>query len=182
MTGVYLFAAAAGVPLVLWFLVSGDEDGGDGGGDDGIAGVMFGRLPVSTMAFAAAAFGMCGLLLGLAGTGGRTTFAAAAVAGAVAGVLNGVLFGYLRRSESNTEVNDTQLTGKIGRVVLSPTGDHRGRIAVTVGGQQIQLSARALPDAPAPMPVGSSVLVVEVRNGIASVTGLDPELNEGAQQ
>ena len=172
MTGVYLFAAAAGVPLVLWFVFGGGEDGGD----DGIAGVMLRRLPLSTMAFVAAAFGICGLLLGLAGTGGGTTFVVAAVAGALAGALNSVLFGYLRRSESNTEVSDEQLTGKIGRVVLPPTGDHRGRIAVTVGGQQIQLSARALPDAPEQLPVGTSVLVVEVRNGVATVTGLDPEL------
>lgn len=179
MNGVYLFAAAAGVPLVLWFVFAGGEDGGggeSGGGEDGIGAVMARRLPVATLAFAAAAFGTCGLLLGLTGTGGATTLVAAAIAGAVAGVLNSVLFGYLRRSESNTEVSDEQLAGKIGRVVLPPTGDHRGRIAVTVGGQQIQLSARALPDAPAALPVGAPVLVVEVRNGIASVTALDPEL------
>jgi hypothetical protein len=28
MTGLFLFAAAAGVPLVLWFLFAGEEDGG----------------------------------------------------------------------------------------------------------------------------------------------------------
>ena len=26
MTGIYLFAAAAGVPLVVWFLLSGADD------------------------------------------------------------------------------------------------------------------------------------------------------------
>ena len=174
MTGLYLFAAAAGVPLVLWFLLSGEEDGG--GADDGLAGVMFRRLPLSTIAFVLAAFGVCGLLLGAVGTGGGTTIAAAAIAGVVAGVINSTLFGYLRRSESTTEVNDDQLAGKIGRVVVPLTGDRRGRIAVTVGDQQIHLSALALPDAPAALEVGAPVLVVEVRRGIASVTGLDPEL------
>ena len=38
-------------------------------------------------------------------------------------------------------------------------------------------TARALPGAPAALEVGDNVLVVEVRKGIASVTGLDPELN-----
>ena len=175
MTGLYLFAAAAGVPLVLWFLLAGGEDGG--GPDDGLAGVMFRRLPVSTIAFVLAAFGVCGFLLGAVGTGDGTTFAAAVVAGVVAGVLNSTLFGYLRRSESTTEVNDDQLAGRIGRVVVPLTGERRGRIAVTVGDQQIHLSALALPDAPASLEVGAPVLVVEVRKGIASVTGLDPELS-----
>ena len=184
MTGLYLFAAAAGVPLVLWFVLSGGDDGG--GGDDGVAGVMFRWLPLSTIAFVAAAFGACGLALDASGAGGGTTFVAAVVAGIVAGVLNSTLFSYLRRSESTTEIGDAQLAGKIGRVIVPVSGDRRGRIAVTVGDQQIHLSAQALPpsrsdersgpEAPADLDVGSPVLVVEVHNGIASVTRLDPEL------
>jgi len=173
VTGFYLFAAAAGVPLVIWFLASGNEDGPD----DGIAGVMFRLLPLTTIAFVLAAFGVVGLALGAAGVGGGTTFVAAAGVGAFAGALNSTAFAYLRRSESTTEVDDEQLAGKIGRVVVPLTGDQRGRISVTVGGQQIHLSAHALPGAPAGLEVGDPVLVVEVRKGIASVTGLDPELN-----
>ncbi len=94
----------------------------------------------------------------------------------MAGALNGALFGYLRRSESTTEVSDEQLAGKIGRVIVPVEGDRRGRIAVSVDGQQIHLSAHAVPGAPAELAVGSPVLVVEVHNGIAQVTGLDPEL------
>ena len=174
MTGLYLFAAAAGVPLVLWFLFGGGEDGGS---DGGIAGVMFRRLPLNTIAFATAAFGLSGLVLTAAGTGGGTTFGAAVIAAAVAGALNAALFGYLRRSESTTEVTDAQLAGKIGRVVLPVTGERRGRIALSVAGQQIQLSALALPDAPDELAVGDPVLVVDVHNGIARVAPLDPELN-----
>ncbi len=184
MTGLYLFAAAAGVPLVLWFALGGGDDGP--GGDDGMAGVMLRWLPLSTLAFVAAAFGVCGLALGASGAGGGTTFAAAVVAGIVAGVLNSTLFGYLRRSESTTAVDDADLAGSIGRVIVPVSGERRGRIALTVGDQQIHLSAQALPPsrsegrsgpgAGAELDVGSRVLVVEVRNGIASVTSLDPEL------
>jgi membrane protein implicated in regulation of membrane protease activity len=173
VTGFYLFAAAAGVPLVIWFLASGD----DSGPDDGIAGVMFRLLPLSTIAFVLAAFGIAGLALGAAGVGGGTTFAAAGASGFLAGALNSTAFAYLRRSESTTAVDDEQLAGKIGRVVVPLTGDRRGRISVSVGGQQIHLSAHALPGAPTELEVGDNVLVVEVRRGIASVTGLDPELN-----
>jgi len=175
MTGLYLFAAAAGVPLVLWFMFSGGEDGG--GADDGLAGVMFRRLPLSAMAMVAASFGVCGLILTATGTGGGATFVAAAIVGLLAGVLNGALFSYLRRSESTTEVDDEQLAGKIGRVVVPVAGDRRGRIAVTVGGQQIHLSAHAVPGAPAELGVGAAVLVVDVHKGIARVTALDPELS-----
>ena len=174
MTGLYLFAAAAGVPLVLWFMLSGGDDGG--GGDDGIAGLMFRRLPLSTMAFVAATFGVCGLVLDAAGTSGAATLLVAAIAAALAGAVNSAVFAYLRRSESTTEVSDEHLTGKIGRVVVPVAGDRRGRIAVSVGGQQIHLSAHALPDAPGELGVGSAVLVVDVHNGIARVTDLDPEL------
>ncbi|MGI8985134.1 MAG: hypothetical protein ACR2HM_11500 [Acidimicrobiales bacterium] len=183
MTGFYLFAAAAGVPLVVWFLVAGDDSGqddvGGGGSGDGIGAVMFRMLPLSTIAFALAAFGVAGLALGVAGAGGGATFVAALIAAVVAGVLNSSLFAYLRRSESTTEVGDDQLAGKIGRVVVPVSSDRRGRISVTVGGQQIHLSALAAPGAPAALEMGDRVLVVEVRNGIASVAPLDPELNQG---
>lgn len=137
---------------------------------------MFRRLPLSTIALVAATFGVFGLVLTAAGTGGGSTLVAAAVGGAVAGGLNGALFGYPRRSESTTEVSDEQLAGKIGRVIVPVEGDRRGRIAISVGGQEINLSAHAVPGAPEALGVGSPVLEVEVHNGIAQITGLDPEL------
>ena len=174
MTGLYLFAAAAGVPLVAWFLLAGGDEGG--GPDDGVGGIMLRLLPLGTIAFVLATFGVTGLVLGAIGAGDGVTLTAAVLAGVGAGVVNSTLFAYLRRSESTTEVDDDQLAGKIGRVVVPLTGDRRGRIAVTAGGQQIHLSALAVPDAP-DLEVGDAVLVVEVRDGIASVTGLDPELS-----
>lgn len=180
MTGLYLFATAAGVPLVVWFLAAGGDEGGSDGNDGGgTAGVMLRLLPLSTIAFVLAAFGVAGLALGVAGAGGGGAFTGAVVAGIVAGALNSTLFAYLRRSESTTEVDDEQLAGKIGRVVVPLTGDRRGRISLSVGGQQIHLSAMATPPAPAELGVGDQVLVVEVHKGIARVTPLDPELNEG---
>ncbi len=182
MTGLYLFAAAVGVPLLAWFLLSGGDEGSNGGdGGDGIGGLMLRLLPLSTMAIVAATFGICGLVLGATGTGAGTTFVGAAMAAAVGGALNSTVFAYLRRSESTTAAGDEQLAGAMGRVVLPVGGERRGRVAISVGGQQLYLSARALPDASADadaeLEVGAPVLVVEVRDGIASVTRLDPELS-----
>lgn len=188
MNGLYLFSAAAGVPLVLWFLFSGGDEGGpdeggsdgasdDGGSDGGIAALMFRLLPLSTIAFALATFGVCGLVLGLAGTDDGVTFVSSAGAAAAAGALNTTVFSYLRRSESGSGVSDRQLAGSVGRVVLPVAGERRGRVAVSVGGQQVYLSAQTMPDAPAELEVGAPVLVVEVHDGVASVTRLDPELS-----
>ena len=178
MTQLYLFAAAAGVPLVLWFLLSGG-DGGDegyGAGEDGLLGVTFRLLPLSTLAFAAATFGVCGLLLGLVDTDDGTTFIASVIAGVLAGAANSTAFAYLRRSESSSDVSDRQLAGAVGRVVLPVAGERRGRVAVAVGGQQVYLSATTLPDVPAELEVGAPILVVEVNGGIATVARIDPEL------
>ena len=178
MTALYLFFAAVGVPLVAWFLFSGGEDGGDdaGSSDDGIGGLMLRLLPLSTIAIVAATFGVCGLVLGVV-AGEGTRFVGALMAAAVAGVLNSTVFAYLRRSDSTSSVGDEQLAGAIGRVILPVADGRRGRIAVSVGGQQLYLSARALPDAAATeLEAGAPVLVVEVHDGIASVTRLDAEL------
>jgi len=106
MTGIYLFAAAAGVPLVVWFLLSGADDGsGDGGGSDdgsgggdGIGAVMLRMVPLSTVAIAVAMFGITGLVLGAVGSSSAATLAAAIAIGIGAGVLNSTVFGYLKRS------------------------------------------------------------------------------------
>lgn len=184
MTGLYLFAAAVGVPLVAWFLFAGGDDagdGGDGGGSDdaGIGAVMVRLLPLNSIAIAAATFGVTGLALGAAaGTRPTTTFVWAVIAGAVAGVLNSTVFSYIRRSDSTSGASDAQLAGAIGRVVLPVGAGRRGRIAVSAGDQQIYLSAEAVSDlgAQGELEVGTPVLIVEVSDGIAGVTRLDPEL------
>jgi membrane protein implicated in regulation of membrane protease activity len=182
MTALYLFATAAGVPLVAWFLLSGGDDGGDDGpgADDGVGGLMLRLLPLSTVAIAVAAFGICGLALDLAGTATGTAFAGALAVGVLAGVLNTTVFAYVRRSESGTTLGDAELAGTVGRVVHPVTEGHRGRIAVSAGGQRRYLSAQALPDgtASAELEVGTPVLVVEVLGGVARVTRLDPELTD----
>ncbi len=175
MTGLYLFAAAAGIPLVVWFLLSGAEDEAEGGG---IGGVMLRLFPLSSFAIMAASFGVTGLAVGLSGTDAAPTFVAALVVAVVAGVLNSFAFSYLRRTESTAGMSEDQLAGAIGRVVLPVGPDRRGRIAISAGGQQVYLSARPLSGTTDDeLESGAQILVVEVRDGIASVTRLDPELS-----
>ncbi len=185
MIGVYLFAAAAGIPLLVWMLFAGGDEGGaddgasgDGmGAEGGIGGLMLRLLPLSTIAIVSATFGICGLALQAADIGSVTTFVAAAALAAVSGVLNSAVFAYLRRSESTASVSDDQLAGRVGRIVL-PTGvDRRGRVVVSAGNQPVSLSALALLDpGDRDLEVGATVVVIEVRNGVATVSRIDPEL------
>ncbi len=56
--------------------------------------------------------------------------------------------------------------------------DRRGRVAVDVGDQRLYFSAVPFAEADgAPtFDVGDPILIVQVANGVASVTRLDPEL------
>lgn len=187
MIGLYLFALAAGLPLVLWTLFGGGDDGGDGGdggdgadgGSDGIGALMMRLFPLSTIALASAAFGLTGTALTWAGSATTLTLLLAVVVAVVAGALNTAMFSFLQRTGSSASVSDHQLTGATGRVTLPIGVDRRGRIALNVAGQQVYLSAQATPTAEGAvdeLEVGAPVLVVEVRDGIAQVVRLDPEL------
>lgn len=189
MIGLYLFCAALGAPLVAWFLFSGGEDSGGGegdggeggGGDSSIGAIMFRLLPLSTIALAVATFGVTGSLLTLFDTAGATTFVAAVVTAVIAGALNSTAFALIRGSDNAVVSDDRRLSGSTGRVVLPVGDERRGRIALTYDGQQIFLSAQAIADYETPtdhleLEVGAPVVVVEVRNGVALVARIDPEL------
>ncbi|MBK5221636.1 MAG: hypothetical protein JJE52_01915 [Acidimicrobiia bacterium] len=186
MTGVYLFALSAGLPLVLWTLFGGGDDGGDGeggdgadGGSDGIGALMMRLLPLSTIALASSAFGLTGVALSWVGTAAALTLLLAVCTAVVAGALNTALFSFIRRSSSSTSVSELQLAGATGRVTLPIGPDRRGRVAISAAGQEMYLSAQTMPTttgAVDELEVGAPVLVVEVRDGIARVVRLDPEL------
>jgi enoyl-CoA hydratase len=102
MTQLYLFAAAAGVPLVLWFLLSGGDGGDEGGGACGPGRAAWGHArllpPQHRIAYVIQRrSALMRLVLGLLGTGGRTRSSRRQVHVVVAGAVNSTLFAYLRR-------------------------------------------------------------------------------------
>ena len=78
MTALYLFCAAVGIPLLLWFSFAGDADGGDGFGDADADGPLA-FLSLSTMSFVLGFFGLTGLLLEIVGTAGLITLLVAII-------------------------------------------------------------------------------------------------------
>ena len=180
MNGLFLFALAAGAPLLVWFAFSGgDADLGsnaDADGDGGGGGVMS-VIPLSTLAFVLTFFGVTGLLTRWAGSGPVTALGLALAVGVVAGVLNSTVFAWLRRTEVSSEVTDKELEGTIARVALPVSSQHRGRIVLDVGGSQARMTAAPVDEGEGgEIEAGARVIVVRVKDGVALVTRLAPEL------
>ena len=169
MTWLYAFMLAAGAPLLLWFVFSGDDSDAE----------VFSVIPLSSLAFVATFFGATGLASEWLGTGPVFTLMLAVVVGVLAGALNSATFGYLRRSEASSDVSDREIEGSIARVSLPMSSGRRGRIVLTVAGARTQMTAAPidpLGDGQTIEP-GAQVIVVRVEGGVALVTRLDPELH-----
>lgn len=184
VNGLFIFALAAGAPLLVWFAFSGgDADlGGNADGDADGGGVMS-VIPLSTLAFVLTFFGVTGLVTRWAGTGPVTALGLALAVGIVAGVLNSTVFAWLRRTEVSSEVTDKELEGTIARVALPVSAQHRGRIVLDVGGSQARMTAAPVDsDEAGEIEVGARVIVVSVKDGVALVTRLAPELEGMSEQ
>jgi membrane protein implicated in regulation of membrane protease activity len=174
MTNLYLFCAAVGVPLLLWFVFAGDGDGGDGFGDaDGGDGNL-GFLPLSTLASLMAFFGLGGLLFDITGAAGIVTFVLAVIVGVVAGTINTGALRWLRNNSSSSEVMDHELEGTIANVALPISTEHRGKIILTKAGAREQMTASPVDGST--IDSGERVVIVRVEGGVALVTPLGPDL------
>ena len=100
MTALYLFCAAVGIPLLLWFSLAGDADGGDGFGDADADGPLA-FLSLSTLSFVLGFFGLTGLLLDIVGTAGLLTLLVAIITAIAAGAFNSAAFRWLRRNSNS---------------------------------------------------------------------------------
>ncbi len=170
MTPVYIFALAAGAPLLLWFAF-----GGDAGADADSDGGIFSLVPLSTLAFVVTFFGGTGLVSGWLGAGAAPTLIVALVVGVLAGVLNSAAFSWIRRTEASSEVSDREIEGTIARVSLPVSAPSRGRIVLEVAGARTQMTAQPV-DSLDRFEKGARVIVVRIEAGVALVTRLDPEL------
>ena len=129
MTALYLFCAAVGIPLLLWFSFAGDSGGGDGFGNAEADGPLA-FLSLSTMSFVLGFFGLTGLLLEIVGTAGLVTLLVAIITAVAAGAFNSAAFRWLRRNSNSSEVMDHELEGMIANVALPISGEHALKFVV----------------------------------------------------
>jgi len=125
-------------------------------------------------------FGAAGTLLHLLWGGGQPVLTAAVAGGAgvASGALIGSVFGYLKRTESGTMRGERSFVGLTGEVSLEIAPGGRGTVTVRRGDRRVRIRARAA-DArgdPVALAAGQPVVVVEMKDGIASVAPVGPRL------
>lgn len=169
---VYVFCLAVGAPLLLWFAFAGDADGdgiGDADGDGPLA-----VIPLSSIAFVLAFFGLTGVVGGATGAGVALVLVFAVVVGVVAGAVNSAAFAWLRNNSNSSDISDAELEGSIANVALPITSDRRGKIIVNKAGAREQMTAS--PADGSTIEPGERVVIVRVERGVALVAPLGPDL------
>lgn len=176
MSTLYWAALVLGAGLALLSLagdIFGDGDVGADGADgidaDHDAGA-FHILTTRNLTYFLMGFGGVGVLLGWLWPDRPAVISTviAAATGLLCAGMSALAFAYLRRSASGRMPDDRSLVGLVGSVVL-PLADGNGKIIVQRAGREIELLARPLDDAADDSETWTSVLVVEVRDGIAYV-------------
>ncbi len=203
MFGVYVFCAVVGVPLLLLLVAGGgdvegeiggfdvDADvggldlGGDVGSDVDFAGADSGfgdasalrRIPMSSYVSAIAFFGGVGVVSTLLDVGATTTLVMAIVLGLLAGFVNTALFGFLRNSQTDSQLSDRQIEGRIATVSVPIEHGRRGRVWIDTGGERLQLTAGSVDNmSEVNFGRGEQVVIVRMDSGVAQVMAVDPDL------
>lgn len=176
MSALYWFAMVVGVGMYLFSVFAdahshGDVDsqGHDGGSHHGLDAYQL--LSVRNATYFLFAFGVTGVALQWIWGGARgllTAVLALGIGGVGAG-LSTAVFGWLRKSDSGDMPGDRAWLGASGQVVLPLRNGGTGKILVTRGGRSQELLARPFDDDASQPETWATVMVLEIRDGIALV-------------
>lgn len=189
MSALYWFALIIGAGLLLMSLFGDvlghaagvDVDGHDGAGHAHHDGDGFRILSIRNATYFLFAFGAGGLLLGWA-TGGESPLLTAVFAillGLAGGGISATAFGWLRKTESGYLADDRGWVGRLGEVVLPLSADGTGKILVGRGGREHELLAQPFDASPESPEQWRSVVIIELRNGVALVSPVTGTLESG---
>jgi hypothetical protein len=123
------------------------------------------------------AFGATGVLLRLllGGSHPLITALGATATGAAAWSASAALFSYLRGSESGQLGTDRALIGRVGQVTLPLLPGSTGKVQITRSGQTQELLARPMDEHDTDPQRWGTVVIVEMRDGIAFVAPYSEE-------
>lgn len=178
MTALYWFAMVVGVGMYLFSVFAdttgahGDVDGHvDTGGDHHHGLDTYKLLSLRNATYFLFAFGVTGVALTWmwGGARGLLTAMLAFAVGALGAGISTVVFGWLRKSESGEMPGDRAWLGATAQVLLPLSTGGTGKILVSRGGRAQELLARPFDDDAGSPETWSSVLVLEIRDGIALV-------------
>lgn len=205
MMPLYIFCACLGIPLLALFAFGGsdgdvelggdagfelDADMGagmevDAGGFDGVDGgvgditAAFRRIPVSSYAFFLSFFGGAGVVGNVLDMGFVATLILAVSLGLISAFTNTAVFSFLRNTDSNSQLTDRQIEGRVATVSVPIEAGKRGRVVIDTGDERVQLTAGSVEsDFEQSFERGEQVVIIEMTSGIAKVMAVDPDLTD----
>ncbi len=203
MLGIYIFAAIVGGGLLIFSVLAGAEHDADhdvsgfdsdhdlshdvghdvvthdaGAGQVahvGAGDLVLGLFKPRNFTFFLAGFGLTGTLLTLLSPWGAGESLVPAVGmGLASMVATHGIFTWLKRSDTAVDVvSDTDLEGCVARVVLPVAPGERGRIACSIGGREIYLTAKLDDQVLETLMPGREVVVLRVAETVAHVMPFD---------
>lgn len=185
MQSLYLFSLLVGGILLLVAAFGSGHDHHQGLGDHAHAdpNAAAKLLSLRTLTYFLFVFGGVGAALSWGWTGASSllVFPVALVAGLCVGGLVGYTFRYLARTESGALGGEESFVGLQGRMVVPIAEGGVGKILVRRGDRSFELTARPLDSAGADRSTWKSIVVVEMKRGIAIIAPIDdPVLTQGS--
>jgi hypothetical protein len=185
MTALYWFATVVGVGMYLFSALAGASGGhhdiGDHAHVDGDTHHdldSYKLLSLRNATYFLFAFGVTGVVLTSlwGGTRGLLIALLALFIGFAGAGLSTLVFGWLKKSESGDMPGDRAWLGASAQVLLPLSTGGTGKIYVSRGGRSQELLARPFDDDAQRPESWSTVMVLEIRDGVALVAPND-ELN-----
>lgn len=167
----FLFAMVVGGALLLVSALGGDSD--DGGASH--APGAFEWLSLRALTYFLFVFGGVGAVLSRswADAAAPLVFGMALAAGIAVGAAASLTFGYLRRTGSGDRDTDESFVGLTGRISLPIPAQGTGKVMVGRGDRAFELLARPLDGVAGDTASWQSVVIVEMRRGVAFVAPSD---------
>ena len=161
-----------------WFGAHGHADPTGGHADIHHGDFQWSKLfSVRNLTYFMFAFGATGMLAS-AVAGDLVSAVVATATGVGAWLLSSTLFGYLKKTESGERPTDRTLVGKVGQITLPLQPGGTGKVLVTRSGQTHELLAKPMSNETGPAESWNSVVIVEVRDGIAYVAPYSEETTQ----
>ena len=176
MLAVFVASLVIGLGTLLVQLFAGHDADHDVGHDaDGHDGPLLLLASIRFWAFALLAFGLVGTLLLVFGFAGKLeSTIIAAVAGVASGYVAATVVRRLQGQGTSSVANSREVVGRVGRVIVPPSTQTRGKVRVSVRGSFIDYVARSSealePD--------DAVVVEECEGGEVVVSRAPKELME----
>lgn len=171
----FIFAMVVGGALLLVSALGGDANDGD------VSQGIFEWLSLRTLTYFLFVFGGVGAVLARSwpAAAAPIVFGVALAAGIGVATAASLTFGYLRRTSSGDRDSDESFVGLTGRVSVPFPSNGTGKVLVERGDRSFELLARPLDGAAGDPSRWQSIVIVEMRRGVALVAPSDdPRVRE----